>query len=298
MEPLLLGLGGLAASGLAGALSAASTPKIDAQKAARGAFSNQFGEIGDVAARRAQSAFDNLGNTAGARLAANNLNSLGAAALGGVQSTSDAAAQTALMNYGNTRRNAFDMAKLSGGSPAAIAGIASKLGEANTQTTSALAGQGSDAVNRAIGVAGNNYSQAQNVLQNDLGQQLSIAHEQLADFNPAMMQAALAQQQQPTALQGLGQGLATGLGSIGSRSIGGSMSGMFNDMAMKDTQMGVFSPKALEKWILEQVMGSSGSTGTSSTGATPYPFKPGPSPWEAGIYSTPYPSGIGPTLPL
>lgn len=273
MLPLLLG--GLAASGLAGALSAGSAPKIDAQKAAEGAFSNQFGEVGGVAARRAQSAFDNLGNTAAAWLTSNNLNSLGSAALGGVQSTSDAAAQAALMNYGNTRRNAFDMAKLSGGSPAAIAGIASKLGEANTQTTSALAGQGSDALNRAIGVASNNYSQAQNVLQNDMGQQLSIAHEQLADFNPAMMQAALAQQQQPSALQGLGQGLATGLGSLGSRAIGGSLSGMFNDMAMKDTQMGVFSPAALEKWLLEQgYFKSGGSTGSSS--ATPYPFGAGP----------------------
>ena len=273
MDPLLLA-GGALLSGLAGGLSAASAPKINTAAAAKGAFSNQFGEIGDVAARRAQGAFENLHNTAGARLSANNLNSLGSAALGGVQSTSDAASQAALMNYGNTRRNAFDMAKLGGGSPAAIAGIASKLSEANTQTTSALAGQGSDALNRAIGVASNNYSQAQNVLQNDLGQQLSIAHEQLADFNPAMFQSALAQQQQPSFWQGAGQGLATALGSAGSRMVGGSMSGMFNGMAMKDAQHGMFSPKALEDWIRDQ--GYLKTTAPGGSSDTPYPFGAGP----------------------
>lgn len=283
MLPLLLG--GMALSGLAGGLSASSAPKIDTQKAAQGAFSNQFGEIGDVAARRAQDAFSNLHNTAGARLSANNLNMLGSSALGGVQSTTDAASQAALMNYGNTRRNAFDMAKYSGGSPAAIAGISSKLGEANTQTTSALAGQGSDALNRALGVAGNSYSQAQNVLQNDLGQQLSIAHEQLADFNPAMFQSALNQQQQPSFWQGAGQGLATGLSSMGSRMIGGGMSGFMNDSAMKDTQLGVFTPNALENWFRTQ-----GWLPKTAPDGTTTPAAPDPT---IGLKSTSTPSMFG-----
>lgn len=251
MDPLMF-LGGAVFNGLAGGLSAASAPKLDPSKAARGAFTNSFGEVGDVAARRAQDAYDNLGNTAGARLAANNLNMAGASALGGVQSTTDAAAQAALMNYGNTRRNAFDMAKYSGGSPAAIAGIASKLGDQNSQTVSTLAGQGSDATARALGIASQNYGQAQSVLQGDLSQQHSIAHDKLADFNPAMFQANMDAQNRPTFWQGAGQGLATGLASIGSRMTGGAMSGMMSDKAMKQAQEGVFTPEAWSRFMQHQ----------------------------------------------
>lgn len=241
MNPLMLG-GGLLAGGIAGGLSAISAPKIDTYGAVRGAFTNSFGEQGDVAARRAQDAYNNLGNTAGARLNANNLNMLGASALGGIQSTTDAATQMAGMNYGNTRRNAFDMVRMSGGGPAAVAGIASKLAEANTQTIGNLAGQGSDSTARALGIASGNFSSAQNVLQNDLSQQHSIAHDQLADFNPALFQSNLDAQKQPSFWQGVGSGVATGLGSLSSRLIGGSMSGGMSNDAMNQAQRGVFTP--------------------------------------------------------
>lgn len=241
MNPLMLA-GGLLAGGLGGGLAAISAPKINPYAAARGAFTNSFGEQGDVAARRAQDAYANLGNTAGARLSANNLNMLGSSALGGIQSTTDAASQMAGMNFGNTRRNAFDMARMSGGGPAAIAGIASKLNESNTQTVGNLAGQGSDSLARSLGIASNNYSSAQSILQNDLSTQHSIAHDQLADFNPALFQANIDAQNKPSFWQGVGSGVATGLGSISSRLIGGSMSGGMSADAMGQAQHGAFTP--------------------------------------------------------
>ena len=237
--------GGFLAGGLAGGLSAASAPKINPYSAAQNAFTNSFGEQGDVAARRAQDAYNNLGNTAGARLSANNLNMLGAGALGGIQSTTDSASQMAGMNFGNTRRNAFDMVRMSGGGPAAIAGIASKLGEANTQTVGNLAGQSSDALARAMGIASNNYGSAQNILQNDLSTQHSIAHDQLADFNPALFQANIDKQKEPSFWQGVGSGVATGLGSLSSRMLGGSMSSIMSQDAMSQAQRSVFTP---DKW--------------------------------------------------
>lgn len=239
---------GLLTSGLAGGLAAASTPKLNPYAAARGAFTNAFGEVGNAASQRAISAFDNLGNTSGARLASNNMNMLGSAALGGIQSTSDAASQLALMNYGDTRRNAFDMAKYSGGSPASIAGIASKLGSQNTQTVNGLATQNSDSLARSLGIAGQNFTQGQSILQSDLSQQHSIAHDQLADFNPALFQSNLDAQGQPSFWQGVGKGMATSLGSVGSRLTGGSMNGMFSDMAMGQAQRNVFTPNAWSRF--------------------------------------------------
>lgn len=236
-----MAIGGTLLSGIGGALSSWGTPKIDTEKAASGAFSNSFGEIGQVAGNRAKNAFNNLGNTAGARLASNNLNNLSAASLGGLQSTSDAAAQAAMANYGNTRRSMINSNMAAGGSPASLAGLMDRLNDSNTQTAGTLAQQNSDSLARAISQASSNYSASQNVLQNDMGNQLNIAKTQLADFNPAMFNSKLEEQQQPNAWQGFLQGLSTASSSMGSRLVGGSMNDMMSTNAMRNAQKNLLS---------------------------------------------------------
>jgi len=246
---------GLAPSGVGGMLSALGAPKIDTAGAAKNSFSNRFGEIGNVAGNRARTAFDNLGNTAGARLASANLNNLGSAALGGVQSTSDSAARAALSQFGNTRRSAFDAVRNSGGGPGSIAGILAQMNEGNNQVLGNLSSQNSDNLSRAMSLASNNFSQGQSILQNDLGQQTNIAQTQLADFNPAMFQSSLDQQSQPSAWQGFAQGLGTATSSLGARLVGGSLSGTSASQAMANAQKNVldFSPEGTKSWLEEMM---------------------------------------------
>lgn len=245
MNPLYA-LGGVALSGLSGALSAWGTPRIDTDKAATGAFSNAFGEIGGVAANRAKNAFDNLGNTAGARLSANNLNNLSAASLGGLQSTSDSAAQAALANFGNTRRGLMNANMMSGGTPASLAGMMGNLSDANAQTANSLAQQNSDSLARAIAQASSNASASQSILQSDLSNQHNIARSQLADFNPTLFQANIEQQSQPDAWQGFLQGSATAVGSLGSRLTGNALSSQMSTDAMRNSQQNVLTNPLLK----------------------------------------------------
>jgi hypothetical protein len=222
-------IGGTLLSGISGALSAWGTPKLDVDKAASGAFSNAFGETGQVAGNRARNAFSNLGNTAGARMASNNLNNLSAASLGGMQSTSDAASQAALANYGNTRRSLINSNMAAGGSPSSLAGLMDRLNDSNSQTASTLAQQNSDSLARAISQASSNYSASQNVLQSDLNNQTNIMKTQLADFNPTLFGASMDAQSQLSPWQGFLQGSSTAIGSLGSRMTGNAM----NDSSSK-----------------------------------------------------------------
>ncbi len=248
MDPFLA-VGGTLLSGIGGALSAWGTPKMDVGKAASGAFSNAFGETGQTAGNRAKNAFDNLGNTSGARLAANNMNNLSAASLGGLQSTSDAAAQAALANYGNTRRSLMDSNMAAGGSPASLAGLMDRLNDSNTQTAGTLAQQNSDSLARAIAQASSNYSASQNILQSDLNNQTNIAKTQLADFNPTLFNANVEQQMQPSGWQGFLQGTSTAVGSLGSRMTGNAMNDMTSTDAMRNAQKNLLSsPDGSPDW--------------------------------------------------
>lgn len=235
MDPFAA-IGGPLLSGLGGAMSVWGSPRMDIDKASSGAFSNAFGETGQVAGNRARNAFNNLGNTSGARLASNNLNNLSAASLGGLQSTSDAAAQAALQNYGNTRRSLINSNMAAGGSPSSLAGLMDRLNDSNTQTAGTLAQQNSDSLARAISQASSNYSASQNVLQSDLNNQTNIMKTQLADFNPTLFGAKMDEQQQLNGWQGFLQGAGTAVSSLGSRLTGSAMNDSQSSSASKNAK--------------------------------------------------------------
>jgi hypothetical protein len=133
--------------------------------------------------------------TADSRRAQMQQQALGSQALGGAQATTDLARSAAMMNLGNQRRDLMQQAAAAGGSPAALAGVAGNLGQANTQTLTNLAQQGADAQQRAIQTAGQAFSESERVRQQDLAQQL--------------------QNFQPYALQKFGGTTAGALGQLG-----------------------------------------------------------------------------------
>jgi len=133
--------------------------------------------------------------TAEGRLASQQQQALGSAALGGAQATTDLARSAAMMNLGNQNRNLMQQAAAAGGSPAALAGIASNLGQANTQTLNSLAQQGAAAQQAGLSQAGQAFAASEQVRNADLAQQL-------ANF-------------QPYALQKFGGTTAGGLGQLG-----------------------------------------------------------------------------------
>lgn len=110
--------------------------------------------------------------TADSRLAQMQQQALGSQALGGAQATTDLARSSAMMNLGNQRRDLMQQAAAAGGSPAALAGVASSLGQANTQTLTNLAQQGAAAQQSAIQAAGQAFGESERVRQQDLAQQL------------------------------------------------------------------------------------------------------------------------------
>lgn len=119
--------------------------------------------------------------TAEGRLAAQQQQALGSQALGGAQATTDLARSAAMMNLGNQRRDLMQQAAAAGGSPAALAGIASGLGQANTQTLTNLAQQGAAAQQGAIQSAGQAFAESEKIRGQDLAQQL-------ANFQPYALQ--------------------------------------------------------------------------------------------------------------
>lgn len=119
--------------------------------------------------------------TAEGRLAAQTQRALGSQALGGAQQTTDLARAAAMTNLGNQSRNLMQQAAAAGGSPAALAGIASNLGQANTQTLGNLAQQGAQAQQATLSQAGQAFSAAEQTRGADLAQQL-------ANFQPYALQ--------------------------------------------------------------------------------------------------------------
>lgn len=121
--------------------------------------------------------------TAEGRLAAQTQRALGSQALGAAQQTTDLARSAAMMNLGNQSRNLMQQAAAAGGSPAALAGLASNLGQANTQTLTGLAQQGAQAQQAGLAQAGQAFSAAEQARGADLQQQL-------ANFQPYALQKA------------------------------------------------------------------------------------------------------------
>jgi hypothetical protein len=119
--------------------------------------------------------------TAEGRLASQQQQALGSTALGGAQATTDLARSATMMNLGNQNRNLMQQAAAAGGSPAALAGIASNLGQANTQTLNSLAQQGAAAQQAGLSQAGQAFAASEQVRNADLAQQL-------ANFQPYALQ--------------------------------------------------------------------------------------------------------------
>lgn len=171
--------GGLQALGSAfgisdGGSSATQLPLDKAAAVQQAASYTSTGAEGAAANREAAEAARRFigQQTAEGRLAAQTQRALGSQALGGAQQTTDLARSAAMTNLGNQSRNLMQQAAAAGGSPAALAGIASNLGQANTQTLNALAQQGAQAQQSAIGQAGQAFSAAEQIRGADLAQQL------------------------------------------------------------------------------------------------------------------------------
>lgn len=242
---ILMGLG---ASGIGGLLGALGEPDINGANAARDAFTNRFGEVGQVAAERAKTAFDNIGNTAGARFAANNLSNTAGALMGSTQAMADSNTRFAANQGSNLRRSAMDSVAGTGSSPAALAGMIARLKEQQAGITGALSQNNYAAVLGNAGAASNMIGQGQSILQNDWRNQFSKAQDQLADFNPAIFNANIEQQTKPSAWQGLAQGLSAGFGQIGGGLTGAGMGQMNTQNAFDD-----YAKKTISELIKAQL---------------------------------------------
>lgn len=184
--PLITGgLQGLASAfGIAdGGGSSTQLPLDKAAQVQQAASFTSTGAEGAAANREsAEAARRFIGQqTAEGRLAAQTQRALGSQALGGAQQTTDLARAAAMTNLGNQSRNLMQQAAAAGGSPAALAGIASNLGQANTQTLGNLAQQGAQAQQAALSQAGQAFSAAEQTRGADLAQQL-------ANFQPYALQ--------------------------------------------------------------------------------------------------------------
>lgn len=176
--PLITGgLQGLASAfGISDGGSSATQLPLDKAAAVQQAASyTSTGAEGAAANREAAEAARRFigQQTAEGRFAAQTSRALGSQALGAAQQTTDLARSAAMMNLGNQNRNLMQQAAAAGGSPAALAGVASNLGQANTQTLNALAQQGTQAQQSAIGQASQAFSQAEQIRGADLAQQRS-----------------------------------------------------------------------------------------------------------------------------
>lgn len=131
--------------------------------------------------------------TAEGRLAAQTQRNLGAQALGGAQETTDLARAAAMTNLGNQRRDLMQQSAAAGASPAALAAMASNLGQANTQTLGALAQQGAAAQQAGLSQAGQAFSAAEQTRGADLAQQLANFQPYALQKNAATNAGALGQ---------------------------------------------------------------------------------------------------------
>jgi len=119
--------------------------------------------------------------TAEGRLASQQQQALGSAALGGAQQTTDLARSAAMMNLGNQRRDLMQQSAAAGASPAALAAMAGNIGQANTQTLNSLAAQGAQAQQQGLQTAGQAFGASEQIRNADLAQQL-------ANFQPYALQ--------------------------------------------------------------------------------------------------------------
>jgi hypothetical protein len=155
----------------------------DAAKIQQLASFTATGAEGPAANREsAQAARKFIGqSTAEGLRAAQQQQALGSMALGGAQQTTDLARSAAMMNLGNQRRDLMQQAAAGGSSPAALAGIASNLGQSNTQTLNSLAQQGAQAQQAGLAQAGQAFAASEQTRNADLAQQL-------ANFQPYALQ--------------------------------------------------------------------------------------------------------------
>lgn len=119
--------------------------------------------------------------TAEGRLAAQTQRALGSQLLGGAQQTTDLARNAALTNLGNQTRSFMQQGAAAGASPAALAGLASKIGETNIQTLGNLSREGTSAQLSGLSQAGQAFSAAEQTRGADLAQQI-------ANFQPYALQ--------------------------------------------------------------------------------------------------------------
>lgn len=111
--------------------------------------------------------------TAEGRLGALTQRSIGSQLLGGAQQTTDLARNAALTNLGNQTRSFMQQGAAAGASPAALAGLASKIGETNIQTLGNLSREGASAQLSGLSQAGQAFSAAEQIRGADLAQQAS-----------------------------------------------------------------------------------------------------------------------------
>lgn len=119
--------------------------------------------------------------TAKGRLAAETQSALGSQLLGAAQQTTDLARNAALTNLGNQTRSFMQQGAAAGASPAALAGLASKIGETNIQTLGNLSREGTSAQLSGLSQAGQAFSAAEQTRGADLAQQI-------ANFQPYALQ--------------------------------------------------------------------------------------------------------------
>lgn len=142
------------------------------------------GAEGAAANRQSAEKSLNIGTqTAQGRLEGQKVRSLADQALTGAQVGTDLATRLASQNLGNQRRDLMQQAAAAGGSPAALAGLASNIGQANTQALTNVAHQGFQATQAGIGQAGQLLSSAEQMRNADLQQRI-------ADFQPFATQKA------------------------------------------------------------------------------------------------------------
>lgn len=179
-----LGLGGAFAQalgqgfGITDGGSSASSPQkgMDAAAGAQLLASfNAAGAEGAAANRQAAEKTAQLVNTNSAEAIRASLQqqNLGSMALSAPQRILDQARSTMMMNAGNQRRELMQQGASAGSSPAALAGLASVIGQSNAQALNNLMQQGASAQQNAISQAGQAFAASEQIRNADQAQRLA-----------------------------------------------------------------------------------------------------------------------------
>lgn len=219
--PKIFGLGGSESGSITQGLQ--DTAKL-APSLTEASMYNAAGYTGGDVKNTFARQLDSLGNSGAARLSAANMRGLGDQALSGVNTQFENSRQQAGQVQGNIRRDAMNVLRSGGASPASISASLSSLADANRQTTSALYGQAAQNYGNALNFAGNQQAGAANLLGQDLASrnqiyvkpyeaQINQGISGLAGQVAGMSQAAA--KSQDALVTKPWAGLAHGLGQLG-----------------------------------------------------------------------------------